>query len=318
MTIWSKAAVFAFMACMGGSALVGCTVSDSDASRFREPVPNGDDVALRVPNRGEATGSTSQGLRLQSPTGAAVSDAKFYTFTRDLTRDIDRTTAGILGAVWALASLPPTTVEDKRAVWGPGASSSLEPNEWRLVVTEVASSEYEYAFEGRPRSGGAFRAVLTGKGYAKSHAAHDTGFFQVDHEAYRALEPSNVGEDDQGTTKVTFDLPKSTIAVAMRRDAKGTIDVSLVREAGGAGHVDITALTDVDGTGPALEDVKIASRWNTSGAGRADVAMAKGDLPTTINATECWSSAFTRVFYEDNVASEPKVGEASACALPAP
>jgi hypothetical protein len=320
MTIWGLAGVLGVSAAM----LVGCSASSEDAARFREAVPQGDDVALRVPGGAAATGTTTQGLRIQSP-GAATgpsSDAKFYAFTRDLTRDVDRTTAGILGAVWALVSTPPTTLEDKRAVWGPGSSSALEPNEWRLVVTEVGAGEYTYAFEGRPKAGGDFRGVLTGKGFAVSHPSHKAGSFEVDHEVYRALEPTAAKPQDEGRTKVTFDLAKApaTIAVELRPGAaKGWIDVQVAREPAGAGRVDIRALTNVDGSASTqLEDVTIASRWDASGAGRADVVMEKGDFASlSLKATECWSASFSRVYYEDTVGSEAKIGDASACVVAA-
>lgn len=319
MTIWHKG-VFGAVAVAGGVLLSGCTIAPDDAGRFREAVPTGESVALRVPGASGAA-STSQGLRIQSPTKAsATSDARFYTFTRDLTRAVDRTTGEILGMVWTLANLTPTTVEAKKATWGPASSTGLEPNEWRFVVTEVATGEYDYTLEGRAKAGGQFRAILTGKGYGKAHASHETGWFQVDADAYRALEPGET--DDEGTTKITYDLAHapSTIAVELRPPTeKGFIDVKVTHASAGAGQVDIRALTDVEGSQSSqLEDVTVASRWDGSGAGRADVVMEKGDLPMRVTATECWSASFSQVFYEDTVSSQPKVGDVSSCAFTAP
>jgi hypothetical protein len=43
--------------------------------------------------------------------------------------------------------------------------------------------------------------------------------------------------------------------------------------------------------------------------------MKNGDQPLTVDATECWSSSFARVYYEDSASYEPKTGDPSACAL---
>jgi hypothetical protein len=71
----------------------------------------------------------------------------------------------------------------------------------------------------------------------------------------------------------------------------------------------------------AAEDVHITSRWRADGAGRADITIAGGDLPETIElveAVECWGSDFTRVYYSDSVNFAQAEGDATACAYDAP
>ncbi len=317
MSMWSKAAPF--FTALAGAGLVACTAAPDEGARFREAVPKSDDVALRVP-AGSGAAVSTRGLRILSPGGGAMasSEAKFYSFTRDLTREVDGVTSGILSSVWALASTQPTTVESKRAVWGPGSSSALDPNEWRFVVVENATGEYDYALEGRKKAGGDFVAVLRGKGFGSEHPSHRTGSFEVDGDAYRALEPSRGAEE--GSAKVTYSLATfpTAIGVALRTGAEASWDITVTRDEAGAGKVDITGKGDVDGDGAtAQEDVTLASRWDASGAGRADVTMSNGDLPQSVTATECWSSAFSRVYYEDTVQSEPTVGAKAACAFAA-
>ncbi len=316
MRIFGKAGVLG-ITCVGAVVLAGCTINPDEAGRFREAVPKSEDVALRVPSRSGATTGT-QSLRIQSPsTGATSENARFYTFTRDMTRGVDDATASILGAIWTVVSLEPTSVSANRAVWGPGYSSSLERNEWRFVATEVTSGEYDYTFEGRPKGGGDFQVVLRGKGYGDAHPSHRSGWFQIDNDAFRALEPSRA--KDAGTVKVTYALASlpSTIAVEVRAGAKGSVDVGVTHESGGAGKVDINGQVDVEDTGAQLEDIVVASRWDATGAGRADARIENGDLSAPVTATECWSSSFSRVFYEDNANHEPTFGDATACVFPA-
>lgn len=312
----ARAKVCVMAAAMATAA--GCAVQPDEADRFREAVPQQDEVALRVPGGEASSGARPQGLRVLTNGGAAET-ARYYRFTREITGAVDFGTAAILGAVWAIVHSPPTTIEAKRAVWGPGQANALEPAVWRFTVEEKAEGEYDYVLEGRPKAGGEFLTALRGHGYGKAHPLHRQGWFEADNDVFRTLDPANAR--DHGTTKVTYDLKSlpATIAVALRPGAdRGSADVVVTHEAAGAGSVDITALGDIDDSkATKLEDVRLLSRWSSAGAGRADVLMKGGDLPTTVKATECWSESFSRVFYEDTVSFEPKSGDAAACAFPA-
>ena len=84
-----------------------------------------------------------------------------------------------------------------------------------------------------------------------------------------------------------------------------------------SGTLILTALADAstpkDGTN---ENVDEKSRWDASGAGRADVKMSGGDFgSTTVMASQCWGSTFAQVYYTDNVDYQPTAGSASACAF---
>jgi len=86
----------------------------------------------------------------------------------------------------------------------------------------------------------------------------------------------------------------------------------------GSGTLTVSALGDVstpkNGTN---ENVAENSRWDHTGAGRADVKLAGGDFGTqTVTASECWSNAFTRVYYTDSVSWQPAMGTSSSCAFP--
>jgi hypothetical protein len=295
----------------------GCAVEAKEADRFREAIPEAEAVSLAVPGpKGGATGTTTQGLHFSNLGGDGT--ARYYRFTRDLTRSVDVGTAFILGAVWAIVHTDPTTIEPKRAVWGPGQANALEPAVWRFTVTEVGDATYDYVLEGQPKAGGAWSTVLRGHGFGKSKPEHKSGWFEIDNEAMRTLDPAE--GKDRGTAKVTFDLTKlpATIAVELRPiDGAGFTDVTVTHAEGGAGAVDITALADIDDSkATKLEDVRVESRWTPAGSGRADIELSKGDLPFVVTATECWSETFARVYYEDTVDFEPSSGDASACALP--
>jgi len=319
MTRWAKVWGLAFVLCSASSVGAGCTVKQDDAARFREPVPAHADVALSVPGaQGTATGAgaaSTQGLHLATVGVGASSSAQYYQFTRDITDAVDVTTGGILVLIEAIVASPPTSIDATHAVWGPGASA-LDPVVWRFTVTETSPDVYDYVLEGQPKAGGAFSAVLTGHGFGDASPQHRTGWFQADNDAAKALDPSR--NHDSGTTKVTFDLTKipASIVVALRPTVDAShLDIAVTHDAAGAGAVDISGLTDIsnpkDGQ---LEDVHLLSRWSPAGAGRADLRFSGGDLgAVTLDASECWSSTFARVYYKDSVNSQPAAGDESAC-----
>ncbi len=296
----------------------GCAVNPNESERFREALPLQEEVALRVPggaNAASASTRSAGGIRIATETGISSTNARYYQMTRDLTGAVDFTTAVILGGVWAIVHSEPTSIESKKAVWGPGAANALEPAVWRFTVNEVGDAEYDYVLEGQPKQGGDWLPVLNGHGFGKSRPEHKQGWFKVDNDNYKKLEPTR--GHDEGTAKVTFDLRQlpATINVEIRPDAaKGWVDVNVTHETQGAGKVEILGLGDIDDSkATKLEDIHLLSRWSSDGSGRADVTMKNGDLPFTVDASECWSSSFARVFYQDTVNYEPQTGDQKAC-----
>jgi hypothetical protein len=316
MARWAKMFGTAFVMAVIGT---GCVVQQDDASRFREALPQSEDVALKVPSsaHGGATTKSAGGIHIAT-NGAPDSTARYYRFTRDMTDVVDLGTAIILGAIWTVANSPPTTIDSKHAVWGPGQGNALDPIIWRFTVTEVGDKEYDYVLDAKSKiQGGDFVPVLTGHGWGVSRPEHKMGWFQADNDALHQLDPDR--NHDQGSTKVTFDLRQlpATIKVELRPGAdKGYADVLVTHDAAGAGSVEISGIADIDESKDTqLEDVHLLSRWSTDGSGRADLEMKGGDLPFTVDASECWSTSFARVYYKDTVDYEPASGEEAACSL---
>src|SRR5262249_7697709 len=93
--------------------------------------------------------------------------------------------------------------------------------------------------------------------------------------------------------------------VAGHLDGAGgtTADYHFTRAADGAGTFRL-----------AQPDRLVTSRWNASGAGRADARFAGGQ------ATECWDANFRRVFFVGVPAGGPpqSEGDPAACAFADP
>lgn len=343
MTQGTRATVWAVGAALTVSmAASGCTLGKrgEEVDRFREAIPEADAVTLPGPeSNAEASSSSSSanpGQRAQTTNdgGATTSWAKYYGVTRELRDGVRNVTGAVLGAVWIIVHTEPSSVGHDEAIWGPW-TDSLEPASWRFRIREVAEREYDYYLEGRPKSAtddAEFRPVLSGKGWGKLHPKHGDGFFEIDLDVARELDPFK-HQNDSGTVKITHDLPptitsnlfalpKLVSAEVRPTTSSAWYSISSQANENRTGTLEFSALADVDDSAAtALEDVLINSRWRADGAGRSDITLAGGDVPEllgTISAVECWSSDFARVYYLDSVEYEAAFGDAAACAYGEP
>jgi hypothetical protein len=300
---------------LAANAALGCTVADQ-ADKFREPIPVAADVALSTPREQAAT-PTKAGLATAS---ASTSYAKYYQFTRNVNDAVDLVTAVVLGSVWLVVHTPPAIVDAKHAVWGPGQGDALSPVVWRLTVTEIAQGDFDYQLDGRPKDSLAesdYLAVLKGHGHGRAHPEHRDGWFSIDNDAAKKLD--SMRNRDNGTVKITHTLHAmpAAISVQIRPTANPTwTDIDVTHNADKSGAVDISAYGDIeeikDGI---LEDIVMHSRWAPTGAGRADVAVSGGNMPSLVKASECWGSSFVRTYYADSVSYQPTEGDAATCAF---
>jgi hypothetical protein len=319
----------------GSAALVvstGCSLqATDDASKFREPIPQTSQVALAIAGStvsGTATqAAPSVSLHLQDGPGAGggdgTSDASYYQFTRSITDSVDTVTMEILGEVIAVTDLPPTTLDATHAVWGPGSSDALDPVSWKLTVTATGGGQYTYEVDGRPHlstNDADWKAVLTGQGYDDTSPSYQSGSFVVDNDALRALDPTTT--TSTGTVSITYDArayPLNAAANVNLNDGTGQYyDVTVLHGVDGSGIMSLTALADIstppDGTNV---NVNENSRWDSTGAGRADVKMTGGAFGSTmVMVSQCWSDEFEQTYYTDSVDYEPTSGQPSSCAFP--
>jgi hypothetical protein len=335
----SSGAARSLAALLGALAAPACVLqAENDVARFREAVPGREAVALSGPESRTQTSGTQSAVPSSSlqAEDAPASDqwAEWYAFTRQVRDGVNAVTGSVLGGVWYIVHTRPTSIGDDEAVWGPH-TDPLEPATWRFRVREVAENEYEYVLEGRPKTSTAeadYRTVLRGTGYGKRDARHGDGSFLVDLDAARQLDPLK-HRDDSGTVTVEHDLPRTitTDVFAVPR-----VITAELRPSASPDWIVITSTTNEDFTGSIVvngfvdideskltkrEDVLIESRWDGTGAGRADITIAGGDLDPSydpVNATECWGADFSRVHYSDSAGFEAAYGDAASCAYDAP
>ena len=315
-------------------AAPGCAFNpDGNVEKFRQAIPEAGDVEVPGPENGGGSHTASvDGLQGTADHDHGDEDewwangpwAKYYGFTRAVRRDVNTVTAAVLGSVWIIVHTRPSSVEPNEAIWGPH-TDALSPVTWRFRVTEVAPREFDYVLEGRPKnevSDDAYRAVLSGKGYGRRHDKHGDGYFQIDLDVSRELDPFE-NQDESGTVKITHTLSTHPAHRVTAEVTPSTDDewwtVTSTKSPDGSGELVLNAFADIDDDGGTLpEDITIASQWQPTGAGRADITLSGGDLPTTIEtvtAVECWDSDFYRIYYGDSVEHEATEGDANRCAF---
>jgi hypothetical protein len=316
-------------------AASACTLEKrDDVSEYRQAIPQREAVVVDGPESAQGDSSStsgSSGLLAEAP--AAGSWAEWYAWTRGVRDGVNVITAAVLGSVHYIVNTEPTEITEDTATWGPH-TDALEPVTWRFRAVRVADHEYDYFLEGRPKTStdeSDYRIVLSGNGFSERHDRHGDGVFEIDLDVARELDPLK-HQDDSGAIKITYDLPRDIdtrlgalprfITADIRPAGEQWLTVTSSAFEDNTGSLDTNAYVDIDETKmTAPEDVKIVSRWQADGAGRADITIAGGDLPDTIElveAVECWGTDFSRVYYDDTVDFAPTEGDPTACAYDSP
>lgn len=284
------------------SLLAGACVQQDDTHPVAKVLPTSEQVRIKLPDsaRGKlaAVGQTSE----------------WYVATRDITRTLNGGTAFVLILVHTIVQFPPTSVDGDVAVWGPH-HDALDPAEWRLTVTTLADGTYDWTFDGRSRTaaGAQFETIVDGNAHGDG-----TGSFHLDFDAAERVNP--IDNDASGQLDVAYDLPARTLDLGADRveDRGGTptavhTDYAYHEGADGSGDMTFAIHGDTDDPGTAAEDITLRSRWQATGAGRADLRARSGDLAAEVTGSECWDTMFAEVYYTDSANWRPTEGAASAC-----
>jgi hypothetical protein len=298
-------------------SLVACVQQDNGPKEIDRAIPTSSQVSIKLPD-------SAKSARAQSGEADVIGQlANWYVATRDVTRTFNGGTAWVLTLIHAIVQAPVTTVSGNTFTWGPG-SQPLDPADYRLDVVAVGDGTFTYKLSGKSKTqpNAQFEVVIDGTADPRLGDDKGSGEFTVDFDAGKRVNPID-SSDAKGLLDVNYDLAKGHIDLTiMSTDALGkpvNADYAYNQAADGSGDMTFDVSGDAGG-GPAQESVTLRSRWLTSGAGRADARIAGGDLGALqATASECWDTAFKRVFYIDALtiggtlsASE---GQESACAF---
>jgi hypothetical protein len=306
--------------------------ADDDA--FRNGVPTSATVAMTVPGTTQAGAQASANGTATVRSALLGQQAEYYNTTVTVTGVVNGATFAVLELVRTVVGYPATKVTSDTAVWGP-YTDPLSPNTWRLTVTRAMPHVFNYVFEGRAKTAddSAFVTILSGTHTAALGPTGDSlpgfgsGNFNVDWDAMQTLPQhdatvgqaaftySRVSLADNTTVGVTFNGIKD----ATTGEVYNAVYQYLATPAAGgdfqyAAHQDI--YPGPGPTGTAQELLTMHSRWQQTGAGRADVQITGGDIPAALLPVidnECWDQNFLSQY--KNISYDPtnSWGQASSC-----
>lgn len=262
-------------------SLVACVQHDDGTPNIDKSLPTADQVSIKMPRNNASARVDSEALGQLSG---------YYVITLGVTTTFNGGTAWVLTLIHAIVQNPPTSVQGNVYTWGPG-SNALDPADYKLVVTANADGTFSYVLSGKSKTAAnaVFEDLIDGVADPRPGDGKGTGHFLVDFDHGRDINPIQNGSA-RGSMDVNYDLGKA--------------------------HIDLTLMSsDVPGT-PALETLTLRSRWLGTGAGRTDARITGGDLGSVqVTASECWSTAFGRVYYQDSNNFSPPEGVESSCAF---
>jgi hypothetical protein len=272
------------MSSLLAASATACLNQDQRPAGLDEALPTAEQLSIKLP---------------EGQSRAVGQLAEYYTHTRNITRNLNGSSAFVLGMVHAIVQYPVTTVEGNVYTWGPWHDGGLAAAEYKLVVTEVRDGEFEYKLLGRPRnSDAAFEAVITGNAQPAATPAEANGKLLLDFEAAERIDPA--GNDAKGQLTIEYDFGQRTLllgAVTLEDGRTVTANYAYKEQADGAGDMVFGLKGNVDAK-PDLESLTLRSRWQANGAGRGDARISGGDVGDgEITASECWDNQFRRTYF---------------------
>jgi hypothetical protein len=286
----------------------GCGGGDNSNPSFSNAIPSRQSLEVSVP-----AGGAPAAVRAGSAAPGETAD--LYMLTRE-------TAARVNGQV---ASTQPAAVGPDSARWGPLADA-LSPVAWQLVVQRVGSGAYIFQLQVRPKAGGDadFQSFLQGASQRVSTDGLSQGTFSVDLGVAHQLDPVGNPLDGQivaawNTQTAAREVHLYLAGVHAPFEPPATADVGAVVFPDGSGAVALDANANLLGSVDALDVGRVGSRWNATGAGRADAELHEGDAGTGAQVTECWDASFGLVYFRAQSADGGATGgDAAACVFADP
>lgn len=299
----------------------------SETSRFARAIPSADEVTLSVPD----DDPLPDGLRVGET-------AYYYSQTLDTTTGINSSVDSLISALEELAAAPPTEETDEQAIWGP-ITPDDSPTTSMLVIDEVSATTYRFEYRIRPSSSdddADFRSLISGSTVLTADGERDSGQFVVDFSTLHDMDSSyeymgemNVSYEAMNgsfrSVEVWFENFYSTAADSTVEEPV-ELTYRYLEVPSGAGDFQFAYTGNIhDEPDQPLEEMyQVRSRWDSAGAGRADVLISGGEisvelsdlgfLEEQIEVTECWDEGYLRTWYVVTPGADDEMqGDASSC-----
>ena len=298
----------------------GCGAGPASSDSFLTALPSRQTLEVTAPTaRAPAALSASSASALGET-------ASLYVLTRQMTAQVNGLVGGALDTLGQISLTPPAAVSADSAVWGP-FSEPLSPVAARLLITRVAPGSHRFVLELRPRSGqdSDFEPFLQGGSTGAGPGGPSEGTFALNLDLAHRLDPVATPAEGQvvagwGVVPVGRQVRVALGEVHVDSGPSTTAEIVSTMLADGSGSLVFDAEANLAGESGTLEAGKVGSRWNPTGAGRADVELSGGDAGDGARITECWDADFRRL-YAQGISADGGVGsegDPAACAFSEP
>jgi hypothetical protein len=307
-TLWP--ALLCLLAACGG------TFSNEDLE-YLNALPTREALASKLPDRGS---SSNDGLTQRRDRLVVGDTSPLYADTRKASTDFNNGLDGLLSLLENIRTLPPTTREPDRRIWGPYPDRNQPGHDVRFVMVRNGGS-FDYRLQFRPSKAGedAWWSFLEGTFKADAGIRKGEGSLHlfISDAVAKGL---NVG----GLSPFTrMDIGYQTKALPTRVEMIFSappippavmgpqISYTYRERPEGSGEMQFLVKgTDIV-PGGLREDVKITSRWTRDSGGVGTLVILEGDLKSA-NYTECWD-AQNKVTFAKKSWELFGVGRASDC-----
>jgi len=270
--------------------MIGACAPADVADQYREALPKKEAIQIGTPSADGSPGALSVRRDALGDTPLYQSEYAVMSYWTALTLN--------LGVWWTLQVVqfivahPPTACDDLSCTWGPWVDDDGN-NRWQLVVVKEGE-EFVYTLSAQNgETNGPFVPFLAGVARPGADKDHGSGSFTIDFDAQDALFHGPLWEKkDYGQLNVTHDNTAAPTIGAVFVGAKNSdpADPHFLNAAysfvdtGSGGELQI-AFENLDTT----ENVGLRTRWNGTGAGRADAHYNDPRVPVDYFASECWA-----------------------------
>lgn len=308
--------------------LAACGQSQDPEEKYRKALPGASSVQLGVPDSTSGVTGQLNRLTLDRPSrelgGQPLYQSEYAVMSYWTAVTVNVGVWWTLELVKVITSYPATDCNESACTWGPWLGDD-GLNFWKFHAEKVGEA-YDWQLSLQPANDSAAPWVdlIAGHAVPGVDKDHGSGTFTIDFDAQDGLQHADGWvKEDFGTLEITYDNTSGVSIQATltggHNDDPDKLDhiMNAVYDFNdtGAGGVLQFAVEDVTAT----ENVSLRTRWNESGAGRADAHYNDPDaIGGAIDyfASQCWAGKAYFWAETYDTLPDPDQGTEANCVYP--
>ncbi len=221
--------------------------------------------------------------------------ATFYTITSQTMTTTNNFLAVLVTATGIVVAVPPSERGEDYRVWGPGAWDEFPGSYLRLEMSRTTDgSLYNFGYQASSTSGGPWSEFASGTWHLDPGSGTQ-GYLVFDYDLLSEV----VGGENSGALTILWDAREEHI---LEVDADAQVGgqqrsfVSRIEEHEQGGRLDF----EDDQFERALQTASFVTRWDSTGAGRADGSVYGHEEKGDFDFVQCWQADGASLYYLDD------------------